>query len=135
MKILVHVDQYDVVGILPSQLESIHLLGVAMEATELAFVDNTLDGVKGIGGFTRYSSLTEFFNKNEGPFVVFSPNKGADIRETVLKDQWMIFGPAKGFNMDDLQNKSIQWVKIPGGEMNSRDVVPIAMWEASKWVQ
>jgi len=132
VKLLVHVEQYDVVGILPSQLESLALVAAAMGVTETAFVDGTADGVRRAFGFTRYGSLKEFMDAEDGPFVAFSPNKGEDIREANLRPlnfAWLVFGPAKGFLEGDFD----AWVKVPGGELNSRDAVPIVLWELSKW--
>ena len=30
-------------------------------------------------------------------------------------------------------NTEVIKIKVPGGVMNSRDVVPIALWQYSKW--
>ena len=125
-----HVEQYDVIGILPSQLESLALVATAMGVTETAFVDGTVDGVHRSFGFTRYGSLKDFMDSQEGPFVAFSPNKGEDLREADLPPvSWLVFGPAMGGLGGDFD----AWVKVPGGELNSRDVVPIVLWELSKW--
>ena len=134
MRLVVHVEQYDVVGILPSQLESIALLNTAMGVTEAAYIDNTKDGFPHVGGFTRYGSLEEFLDLNDR-LIVFSPTKGEDIRsiKCIPQDTWLMFGPAMGFSSDALDGKNIMWAKIPGGEINSRDAVPIALWETSRW--
>lgn len=125
-----HVEQYDVIGILPSQLESLALVATAMGVTETAFVDGTVDGVRRGFGFTRYNSLKEFMRFREGPFVAFSPSKGEDLRKANLPSVgWLVFGPAMGTLDGDFD----AWVKIPGGELSSRDAVPIALWELSKW--
>ena len=130
MKLLVYVEQYDVVGILPSQLESIAHLVTAMGITEAAYIDNTADGFSGIGGFTRYASLAEFIEHEHGPFVAFSPDTGEDIRTlNPPAEAWLVFGPAMGWS----DVKFDKWAKIPGGVLNSRDAVPIAVWETSKW--
>lgn len=126
---LVYVEQYDVVGILPSQLESLSLLATAMGVTETAYIDGTADGVRRKFGFTRYGSLEEFMEKTEGPYVGFSPTKGLDIRTTEFEDSWLCFGPAMGC----LEGNYDMWAYIPGGELNSRDAVPIVLWETSKW--
>lgn len=130
MRLLVHVEQYDVIGILPSQLESLALVATAMGVTETAFVDGTVDGVRRAFGFTRYGSLKEFMDSQEGPFVAFSPSKGEDLRKADLPSVgWLVFGPAMGA----LEGTFDAWVKIPGGELSSRDAVPIVLWELSKW--
>ena len=133
MKLLVHIEQYDVVGILPSQLESIALLDTAMGVTEAAYLDCTPDGFGGLGQFTRYTSLAEFFAVESGPFVAFSP-EGDDIRTATIADpdSWLLFGPSMGWG-DLLNGVDVQFVSIPGGVMCSRDVVPIAVWELSGW--
>ena len=125
-----HVEQYDVIGILPSQLESLALVATAMGITETAFVDGTADGVLRAFGFIRYGSLEEFLDTEEGPFIAFSPNKGEDLRKADLPSAgWLVFGPAMGTLDGDFD----AWVKIPGGELSSRDAVPIVLWELSKW--
>lgn len=129
MKLLVHVEQYDVAGILPSQLESLALLAKAMGVTDTAYIDGTADGVRRAYGFTRYGSIQEFMEKTQGPRLGFSPVKGVDVRAASAKDAWLCFGPAMGW----LEGDYDAWVHIPGGELNSRDAVPIALWEASKW--
>lgn len=131
MRLLVHVEQYDVVGILPSQLEPLALLCDAMGVEERAFVDGTLDGVKPIAGFTRYGSLTEWRAAGlRDSVVVFDPT-GSDIRfARPSQDAWMVFGPAMGF-AGALAN--FPRVSIPGGVLSSRDAVPIALWEVSRW--
>jgi hypothetical protein len=133
MKLLVHIEQYDMVGILPSQLESIALLDAAMGITEAAYIDGTPDGFSGIGQFTRYASLADFFAAESGPFVAFSPD-GEDIRTATVADpdSWLIFGPSMGW-ADLLNGVDVQMVSLPGGVMCSRDVVPIAIWELSGW--
>lgn len=134
MKLLVHIEQYDLVGILPSQLESIALVNAAMGVIQAAYVDNTADGFKGVGGFTRYGSMEDFLAAESGPFVAFSPVEGEDIRTVEIpSDAWLVFGPSMGFNEDSFGSAEVTWVKVPGGDMNSRDVVPIALWELSEW--
>lgn len=134
MKLLVHIDQYDMVGILPSQLESLSLLCSAMGVSQAAYIDNTLDGFKNIGGFTKFKSLSEFLEIENGPFIVFTPNGAEDIRETdIPEDSWLIFGPSMGFQKEDFDKVETIKIKVPGGTMNSRDVVPIALWKYSKW--
>lgn len=129
MKLLVHVEQYDVVGILPSQLESLGLLVKSMGISQAAFIDGTIDGVRRSFGFERYENLESFMTAEQGPMIAFSP-KGRDIRTFELTgDAWLIFGPAMG----RLEGTFDHRVMIPGGELNSRDAVPIALWEASKW--
>jgi hypothetical protein len=133
MKLLVHVEQYNVLGILPSQLESLSLLATAMGVSEAAYVDGTRDGFAGVGGFTRYPTMAAFFENQSGPFVAFSPDEGDDIRRlTVPVDSWLLFGPSMGWG-DLLNNHPITWAKIPGGVLNSRDAAPIAVWELSSW--
>jgi hypothetical protein len=130
MKLLVHIEQYDVVGILPSQLESISLLCNSFGITEAAYIDNTIDGFSGIGGFTRYSSISDFLATESGPYVMFSPTEGEDVRTaTIPSDAWLMFGPSMGWN-DIINFEDFNtWVKIPVGVLNSRDVVPIALWQ------
>jgi hypothetical protein len=130
MRLLVHVEQYDVIGILPSQLESLGHLVKAMGVTDAAFVDGTVDGIRRTGLFIRYENLKSFMDRNDGPFIGFSPSKGDDIRDVRFSpDAWLVFGPSMG-NFDASFDA---WVKIPGGELSSRDAVPIALWETSKW--
>ena len=131
MRLLVHVEQYNVVGILPSQLEHLALLCDAMGVEERAFVDSTADGVKATAGFTRYSSLAEWTNAApRADVMVFDP-AGEDIRFARLAPEtWLVFGPAMGF-AGALTGQSR--VSIPGGVLSSRDAVPIALWETSRW--
>lgn len=133
MKLLVHIEQYDMVGILPSQLESLALLNKAMGVDRAAYVDGTLDGVKGIGEVIRYGSLEDFLAAEDGPYVAFSPDEGEDIRTfEPPSDAWVLFGPSMGWS-DQLAGVDVTWAKVPGGVMNSRDVVPIVLWEMSQW--
>lgn len=130
MKLLVHIEQYDVVGVLPSQLESIAVLCNSFGITEAAYIDSTPDGFAGVSGFTRYGSLDDFFAAQAGPYVLFSPNKGEDIRTiSIPSDAWLLFGPSMGWNdvinVEDFNT----WAKIPVGVLNSRDVIPIALWQ------
>lgn len=130
MKVLVHVEQYNVIGILPSQLESLALHNTARGVTDAAYVDGTPDGFRGVGGFTKYDSLKDFLLVEKGPFVAFSPTKGEDIRTIkVPSDAWLIFGPSMGFAPEAFANVDVTWAKVPGGELNSRDVVPIVIWQ------
>jgi hypothetical protein len=129
VKLLVHVEQYDVLGILPSQLEALALLAKATGVTDTAYIDGTADGVRRAHGFARYGSIQEFMEKTTGPYLGFSPNKGLDVRTAPFKNAWLCFGPAMGW----LEGNYDAWVHIPGGELSSRDAVPIALWEASKW--
>lgn len=129
MKLLIHVEQYDVLGILPSQLESLAHLCTAMGITERAFVDGTPDGIRRAHGFTRYSSLEEWRSAiQSAPVYSFTPD-GQDIRKVDWWDPegWLAFGPSMGWRPTGTT------VSIPGGTMNSRDCVPIALWEVSSW--
>jgi len=95
MKLLVHIEQYDVVGILPSQLESLALHNTARGVTDAVYVDKTRDGFRGVGGFRKVDSLKDFLASEKGPFFAFSPTKGEDIRTVkVPSDAWLIFGPS-----------------------------------------
>lgn len=132
MKVAICVEQYNMVGILPSQLESIALLNTAMGITDAAYIDLTPDGFDGVGGFTRYASWVDFFAAETGPFIAFSPDMGEDVRTLDPVDAWLLFGPSMGWG-DLLNDIDVTWSHIPGGVMNSRDAVPIAIWETSKW--
>jgi hypothetical protein len=136
MKLLVHIEQYNVVGILPSQLESIMSLCHSLGIMDCAYVDSTPDGIIGIGGFTRYSNIEEFFENESGPYICLSPTEGTDIRTlSPDPDTWLLFGPAMGFQdiLNELQTHNVTWANIPIGDMNSRDAVPIVLWELSSW--
>lgn len=131
VRLLVHVEQYNVVGILPSQLEPLALLCDAMGIEERAFVDGTLDGVKAASGFTRYGSLTEWMDAAPRTAMAFFDPTGTDIRSVRLSsDTWLVFGPAMGFAGALAEQPRIS---IPGGVLSSRDAVPIALWEVSRW--
>ena len=133
MKVAVCVEQYDKVGILPSQLESLALLNTAMGVARAVYIDYTLDGFKGVGGFTRYGSYEDFFATETGDIIVFTPVGGTDIQSVApTNDSWLVFGPAMGWG-NVLDNVVVTKATIPGGELNSRDAVPIALWELSKW--
>jgi hypothetical protein len=133
MNLLVHVEQYDVLGILPSQLESLALLCSAMDVKEKGFIDGTVDGVKRSNGFSRYNNIKQFFNEQSGPYIALCPNKGKDVREiSIPNNAWILFGPSMGWN-GLLDDKELDFIQIPGGILNSRDAVPIAMWEFSRW--
>jgi len=133
MKLAVCVEQYDVVGVLPSQLESIALLNSAMGITEAAFIDCTLDGFPNPGGFSLYNNYADFFSIETGPFIAFSPTSGEDIRTISIPDNsWLVFGPSMGWG-NVLDGVTVTYCTVPGGTMNSRDVIPIALWETSSW--
>lgn len=130
MNLLVHVEQYDVVGILPSQLESLNLVCTLTGVNKAAYIDNTLDGFPNVAGFTRYGSMDEFNAAETGPKVYFSPNKGTDVRDlTVSDDTWIVFGPSMGWGELEADN----WAHVPGDTLNSRDAAAIALWELSQW--
>ena len=134
MKFLVHIEQYNVLGILPSQIESLALLKSAMGFEDGAYIDNTLDGFRVRGGLRRFNSLKKFLSQEKGPFVVFCPNEGEDFRKvTIPKDSWLIFGPSMGFKKESFDGVEVIWAKVPGGAINSRDIVPITLWEQSVW--
>jgi hypothetical protein len=130
VKLLVHIEQYDVVGILPSQLESLTLLAHAFGITDAAYIDNTDDGFTGIGEWTRYASLEDFLANETGEMIAFSPDSGEDVRTIApSNDAWLCFGPSMGWS----DTPFTKWSHVPGGVLNSRDAVPIVVWETSKW--
>ena len=132
--LLLHVEQYDVVGVLPSQLESLALLCSAMGVERRAFVDATDDGVKSAQGFERFPSLDAFLAEEGGPIVAFDPNAETDIRDlSVPDDVWLVFGPAMGLPSYSFGERDVEWAAIPGNVLNSRDAIPIAVWEVSSW--
>lgn len=135
MKLLVHVESHDVVGILPSQLESLGLLCTAMGVSEKAYIDHTPDGVRRASGWTRFGNIADFLARHGNePLCVFDPVDGTDIRDMLFEyGTWMVFGPAMGWRADDFEDRAVNWAKIPGGVLCSRDVVPIALWETSAW--
>lgn len=130
MHLLVHVEQYDVLGILPSQLESLAHLCNAMGIEKRAFIDHTQDGVIERAGFTRYPSFQAWLDDVDTPIYAFT-TEGDDIRKVDwwAPDGWLAFGPAMGWQPHFGHYR----VTIPGGMLNSRDAVPIALWEASSW--
>lgn len=134
MKLLVHVEQYDVVGILPSQLEHILLLAAAMGVSEIACIDGTPDGFAKVGQVKRYASMADFLAEATGQLIAFGPGAGEDVRDLVPDpDAWLMFGPAMGWTIDAFDGHQVTWANVPGGVMTSRDVVPIALWETSAW--
>lgn len=131
MHLLVHVEQYDVLGILPSQLESLALLANAMGIDRRAFIDNTTDGVRRAHGFEGYPTLLEWHGEVKPLEVVaFVAEGGEDIRDlkSLDPDSWLVFGPSMGWS-PSFETAAT----IPGGTLNSRDAVPIALWEVSAW--
>jgi tRNA(Leu) C34 or U34 (ribose-2'-O)-methylase TrmL len=132
--LLVHVEQYDVVGVLPSQLESLALASAGMGIDRRAFVDATLDGVRPGSGFERFTSLDHFLSVEDGPLTAFTPDGETDVRDLkVADDEWMIFGPAMGLPRHTFGDRPVRWASIPVGVLNSRDAAAIAMWEVSSW--
>lgn len=132
--LLIHVEQYDVVGILPSQLESLALACTAFGIERRAFVDGTLDGVRPRFGFERYGSVDAFLAAEGGPIAAFTPDGQSDVRDlSVSEDTWLLFGPAMGLGSIDFGDHNVETVSIPGGVLNSRDAAAIAMWEVSPW--
>jgi tRNA(Leu) C34 or U34 (ribose-2'-O)-methylase TrmL len=132
--LLIHVEQHDVVGVLPSQLESLALLATAMGVGRTAFVDATSDGVRRSAGFERYASLEAWLDQVEGPIIAFTPDGETDIRELrVSDDAWLVFGPSMGLRRDALGDRVDCWASVPGGVLNSRDAAVIAVWEVSSW--
>ena len=131
--LLVHVEQYDVLGVLPSQLESIRYLSLAMGGGRLAFVDATLDGVRAPVGWTRYASLADFLHAADAPLVAFDPDGSSILQRRPSPDAWLLFGPSMGWTGDAFGGHSVDLVSIPGGVLNARDVISIAAWEVSAW--
>ena len=134
VSLLIHVEQYNVIGILPSQLESLALVARAAGIGRTAFIDSTTDGVMRAWGFTRYGSLAAWLRAERPKHIsVFTPG-GIDVRSARrFDDDWLAFGPAMGFNLPDFLGWEHQLVGIPGGVLNSRDAVPIALWEVMTW--
>lgn len=139
--LLVHVEQYDVVGILPSQLEPLRLLAASTGAGRLAYVDRTIDGFEPPLGWERYGSLPAFLDDNrDGRFVVFDPRGNTDAR-SVMADEttWLMFGPAMGWGIHgadafrDAFGVSLYTARIPGGDLCARDAAVIALWEVGRW--
>lgn len=134
VNLLVHVEQYDVLGILPSQLESLALLTSALGVGRAAFVDGTADGVRRAFGFERYGRLGEWLVGAEGRIVALDPDADLDIRDVTPQDgDWYVFGPAMGFPPESFGGRDVTWARVPVGVLNSRDAVPIVMWEVSPW--
>jgi hypothetical protein len=138
MNLLVHVEQHDVVGVLPSQLESLSLVASAMGVTRTAFVDCTLDGVRSRNGWERFPSLDAFlYGEAERRVLVFVPEGGESVRTvTAADDTWLVFGPAMGFprgTFDRTRGIWVHYATIPGGHLCARDAIPIALWEVGKW--
>ena len=121
-------------GVLPSQLDSIRLLARALGVDRLAFVDGTVDGVFRYNEWERFGSLAEWLDQVEGPIYAFRPSGGSDVRYLkVPEDAWVVFCPAMGFGGSDFVDQEVEWASIPvGADLNSRDAIPIALWELAE---
>ena len=129
MNLLVHVEQYDVLGILPSQLESLALAANIAGVERCAYIDGTVDGIRRSWGFERYGSLQEFLEDEPGHISLFSSQRGTPLHEYEADDTWLVFGGSMGLHVPDYDGHDLSLVNIPGGVLNSRDAVPIALWE------
>ena len=99
-----------------------------------AFVDATADGVRSSYGFERFPSLEAFLSQENGPLVAFTPDGDVDIRDlSADENTWLVFGPAMGLPRHSFNDRAVTWTAIPGNVLNSRDAVPIALWEVSSW--
>jgi hypothetical protein len=135
VNLLIHVEQYDVVGILPSQLESLAHVAKMAGVNRCGFVDATADGVRRCFGFERYASIADWREKEEPSSIcVFSPGAGMCVTECRPgQDTWLVFGRSMGITMSDFDELAVDLVHIPGGDLSSRDAVPIALWEVGSW--
>src|SRR3990172_133148 len=102
MNLLIHVENYDREGILPSQLDGIRTLAQALGVERFAFVDATVDGYFIGGIWERFPSLSAFLESVDGPLIVFDvPHQG--VESTSLKElrpspeSWLLFGQSMGF--------------------------------------
>jgi hypothetical protein len=134
VNLLIHAEQYDVVGILPSQLESIRLLAHSLDVERLAYVDGTVDGIARTPGWERYGTIKSWLDQVNEPIIAFTPEESLDIRKLEVPDgAWLAFGPSMGWTSDSFGDKEVIWSYIPVAVLNSRDAVPIALWETHKW--
>lgn len=135
MNLLVHIEQYDVLGILPSQLESLSHVAKIAGVSRFAFVDGTADGVKRAFDFERYGSLKEWLDVNHPRHItLFTPSGDVSVADyDADPDTWLVFGPSMGADFSELYGYQVELVQVPGGVINSRDVVPIALWELGSW--
>lgn len=102
--------------------------------SRFAFVDGTVDGVKRAFDFERYGSLEEWLEVAEpGHITVFTPSGSRGIVDGTDQDTWLAFGPSMGFDLSVFDGYEVETMQIPGGVMNSRDAVPIALWELGSW--
>jgi len=132
--LLVHVEQYEVLGVLPSQLESIRYLSTAMGGGRLAFVDGTIDGVPVQVGWERFATLADFLAAEGTSRLVVLDPAGDDILDAEAGEgDWLLFGPSMGWATDAFDGYATSKVSIPGGVLNARDAIPIAAWEVSAW--
>lgn len=136
MNVLFHVEQYDVLGVLPSQLEALALVCESAKVGRRAFIDGTVDGVRRGFGFDRYTGLDDFFVQNGtihwSSIYFFTPRRGPDIRtlSNLPDDAWIIFGPAMGWGVIPA---TWECVHLPGFDLSGRDCIPIALWQLGKW--
>jgi hypothetical protein len=134
MNLLVHVEQYDVLGILPSQLESLTHVAKMAGISRCAFVDGTADGVKRSFDFERFGSLEGWLEAVQPDHITaFTPTGGRGIENGTRQDTWLVFGPSMGWDLSVFDGHEVELLQIPGGVMNSRDAVPIALWELGSW--
>jgi hypothetical protein len=137
--LLIHVENYDREGILPSQLVSIRLTAHSLGHGRLAFVDATCDGVTRFLGWERFSSLASFLDAEAGPLIVFesaavlqglnpTPADSA-VALLSLQDAWIVIGPAGGLSPAQFKQRDVAWCTIPARIGGGRDAVVIALWE------
>jgi len=84
-------------------------------------------------GFERYGTLDEWLSTIDCGIVGFSPNAIDPISDVDCSDSWLLFGPSMGFRGVDFSSIDMRWASVPGGTLNSRDAVPIVLWEVSSW--
>lgn len=119
------------VGILPSQIDSIRFLARSLGIERLAFVDGTMDGLHEHDQWERFGSFESWLEQVQEPILAFSPGAGRDVRtlDNLPQGTWLVFGPAQGFAGAEFSGRQITWANIPIDILNSRDAVPIALWE------
>jgi len=137
MNLLIFVEQYNVVGILPSQLEHLAAVANAAGISRKAFVDGTLDGVPADHAFERYATLQDWLDQVNEPIHILTPVRtgSTDVRTRQPTEGWLVIGPAFGFPtgaFDGVTQPISRWT-IPGPVLSGRDAVVIALWEATGW--
>jgi hypothetical protein len=136
MNLLIHLENADRIGILPSQLDEVRIMAKGLGIERLAYIDLTTDGHLFSPEWERFRTLKDWLSQVKEPMVVFETEnvpRSANIEAVSVEklnpseNSWVVFGPSAGFNASQFKDEKVTWCYIPTVVMSARDAVPIGI--------